>query len=495
MYRRSRRLKAISRSLLITAVVVIIVVAAIIAYLALPPTKTTTSPTTSVTSTTTTTTTTTSPSAKTLKLWIQAYASSIDRQKWEQVYKEFEEKTGIKVQVSEFSAADLVAKFTAVLESGVPETYPDLYAWATTFNVMWASKGQLEPLDDIVDWLYKNWGNDIVDQNFQMCKWIGPDGNRRYYAVSVGFVTQSLFVRQDILEKAGLTLDDLSTFDRFNRSLYILRDKLKEMNLNMFPLDIQVSAVAPTDGTYDYWLIWRLFSGVEPVDASGKIYVNDTQAHFDAHAKATALLSKWYKDGIISKAALTEAEVDNNVNFLTGRSVMTPNGVASIYVQAKAQHPEWKIAVIPLPENPASGASKTVITEIRPYLIPAGLPSSRLENAKAFLKFILNRTNYEKWFGTQGGFGWLDAPFYKSLLDKEPYLTDPVWKGVRDGVLHGTMDPATIRPSFSQLHARSFFMLTASKVMLDVMTPQEAAQAIVKEIYSAVASYDKGFKA
>lgn len=487
-----RKFKAISKIAIVAIIVVVVIIAALGIYLATP--QVTTSPTTTL-STTTPTTTSTTPSTKTLKLWIQSYASTIDREKWETIYKEFEEKTGIKIQVSEFSASDLNAKFTAVLEAGVPETFPDLYAWATTFNVMWAAKGQLEPLDDIVDWLYKNWGSDIVDQNFQMCKWIGPDGQRRYYAVSVGFVTQSLFVRQDILEKAGLTLDDLSTFDKFNRSLYILRDKIKEWGENMFPLDIQVSAVAPTDGTYDYWLLWRLFSGVSPVDAEGIIYVNDTKQHLDAHAKATALLAKWYKDGIISKAATTEAEVDNNVNFLTGRSVMTPNGVASIYVQAKAQHPDWKIAVVPFPENPATGATRTVIVEIRPYMIPAKLPADRLENAKTFLKFILNKTNYERWFGTEGGFGWLDAPFYKSILDKEPYLTNPVWKGVREGILSGTIDPATIRPSFSVLHAQSFFMLTASKVMLDVMTPDDAAKTIVNQIYTAVKTYDKGFKA
>ncbi|MGC8912048.1 MAG: ABC transporter substrate-binding protein [Nitrososphaeria archaeon] len=484
-----KNFKAISRMAFAAIIVVIIIIAALAVYLALPGTTTTT------TTSATTSTTTTAPATKTLKLWIQAYSSTIDREKWETIYKEFEAQTGIKVQVSEFSASDLTAKFTAVLEAGVPETFPDLYAWSTTFNVMWAAKGQLAPLDDIVDWLYKNWGSDIIDQNFQMCKWIGPDGNRRYYAVSVGFVTQSMFVRQDILERAGLTLNDLSTFDKFNRSLYILRDKIREWGENMFPLDIQVSAVAPTDGTYDYWLLWRLFSGVAPVDAEGKIYVNDTQQHYDAHAKATALLAKWYKDGIISKAALTEAEVDNNVNFLTGRSVMTFNGVASIYVQAKAQHPDWKIAVVPLPENPASGASRTVIVEIRPYMIPANLPENRASNAKAFLKFILNRTNYEKWFGTQGGFGWLDAPMFKSILNKEPYLTDPVWKGVREGILSGTIDPATIRPSFSILHAQSFFMLTASKVMLDVMTPADAAKTIVNQIYTSVKTYDKGFKA
>ncbi|MEM2180091.1 MAG: ABC transporter substrate-binding protein [Nitrososphaeria archaeon] len=482
-----KKFKAISKTAIVAIIVVVVVIAALGVYLAIP--KVTTTPTT-----TQSTTTSTTPSTKTLKLWIQSYASAVDKQKWEAVYKEFEEKTGIKVEVSEFSASDLNAKFTAVLEAGVPETFPDLYAWGTTFNVMWATKGQLAPLDDIVQWLHDNWGSDIIEQNFQMCKWIGPDGQRRYYAVSVGFVTQSMFVRQDILERAGLTLDDLATFDKFNRSLYILRDKIKEWGENMFPLDIQVSAVAPTDGTYDYWLLWRLFSGVGPVDAEGNIYVNDTKQHFDAHAKVTALLAKWYKDGIISKAATTEAEVDNNVNFLTGRSVMTLNGVASIYVQAKAQHPDWKIAVIPLPENPASGATRTVIIEIRPYMIPAKLPTDRLENAKAFLKFILNKTNYEKWFGTQGGFGWLDAPFYKSILDKEPYLSDPVWKGVRTGILSGTIDPATIRPSFSVLHAQSFFMLTASKVMLDVMTPEDAAKTIVNQIYTAVKTYDKGFR-
>jgi len=477
--------RGISKVLIALIALVIIVIAGVAAYLTKPAPAVISTPT----STPTAASPVTTPRPKTLTIWIQSYASSIDREKWEKVFKKFEEKTGINVKVVGFSAADLVAKFTSALEAGVPEALPDLVGWTTTFNVMWAVKGQLEPLDDIVDWIYKNWGDDVFDINFIMAKWPGPDGVRRYYSVSIGMVTQSLFVRQDVLEMCGLTLRDLETFDKFNRSLYVLRDCIKEKNLNMFPLDIQISTAAPTDGTYDYWLLWSIFSGSDPVDPEGKIYINASPRHVEAHAKVAELLTKWYYDGIISKAAFMEAEVDNNVNFLTGRSVMTPNGVASIYVQAVATHPEWKIAVIPLPGNPETGTPRRVLAEIRPFMIPAAIPKERKELAKEFLKFIFDRENYKEWYGNNGGFGWVDAPIYKSLLNSEPYISHPVWSGVREGILKGLIDPATIRPGFSVIHAQSLPMTTVGKAILGQITPKEAAEIIIKGIWTEVQRY------
>src|ERR1700679_2710366 len=66
------------------------------------------------------------------------------------VVKKFEEKTGTKVELSQYAIQDMISKTVAALDSG---TVPDV-AYADTFDVQaggkWAFEGKLEDLSDIL---------------------------------------------------------------------------------------------------------------------------------------------------------------------------------------------------------------------------------------------------------------------------------------------------------------------------------------------------------
>ncbi|MEM3574022.1 MAG: hypothetical protein QXJ62_07360, partial [Nitrososphaeria archaeon] len=121
-----KTLKAISKSLMIGVIVVIIVAAALVAYFAMPQaTTTTTSATTTTASTTTTTTSTTTGPAKEIKLWKQVYADQYSQQVWENLYKEFEAKYGIKITATTWEPSDGNNKMVVAYEAGSPDLLPD----------------------------------------------------------------------------------------------------------------------------------------------------------------------------------------------------------------------------------------------------------------------------------------------------------------------------------------------------------------------------------
>src|SRR3977135_4023193 len=80
--------------------------------------------------------------------WVKGFYKSEDDALLEAV-KKFEQKTGVKVDLSQYAVQDMIPKTVAALDSGTP---PDV-AYADSYDVQvagkWASEGKLEDLSDI----------------------------------------------------------------------------------------------------------------------------------------------------------------------------------------------------------------------------------------------------------------------------------------------------------------------------------------------------------
>jgi len=431
-----------------------------------------------------------------LRIWQLSHAAVTDKQKWEAIYSKFEKETGIKVELSLFGADDLVSKLTSTFEAGAVGNYPDLInaAWAT--NQIWSVRGYLEPLDDVVDWLKSSYGGDVIPILLDSVYWPGPGGDRKFYAAPVGYTVQGIFWRKDILDKAGVKTEDLLDFPSFDKSLYIIRDKIKELGLNMSVASIQISALGSTDSTYGTWSLFNILSGVPPVDPKTlKVQLDDTPEHFQALVNVVETFARWYKDGILIQSSLVDAGVDNNLHYINGKVVMTPNGIASIYaVMVDRNTPHLKDTItLPWPGNKEKNVKPAAVIDPRFVMVPAGLPKDRIDMAKGFIKWFLKQENYTEWFGDKGGFGWFDAPLYWSLLNKEPYLSHPVWKGVRDAVVEGGFPPIDLfRPSFGALRPRPPTIEISQYILGSYTKAEDAAKAIVNRIKSLITLYDKG---
>jgi len=274
---------------------------------------------------------TTVPTAKVLKVWQLSYASETDRVKWENLYAKFTKDTGIKVEASNFGGDDIVAKCQNTFESKAVENLPDLISPAWSLNPVWSVRGYLEPLDDVMDWLKSNYGNDIIQMLPKTVYWMGNKGERHYYAIPTGVVVGAMFWRGDILQKLGIDTKDLVEFETYDKALYKIKSNIKDLGI-LAPLSAQTSATGSTDCTNGFYTLFRIFSGVYPIDPDTlKVQLDDTPEHFQAVVKVVETYNRWYKDGILIQSALVDAGVDNNLQFINGQIAATFNGVSSIY--------------------------------------------------------------------------------------------------------------------------------------------------------------------
>jgi ABC-type glycerol-3-phosphate transport system substrate-binding protein len=419
------------------------------------------------------------PKTLTIKIWHWTFTSESERQLWHELIENFSKKyPQYTVEIAEFSAGDLISKTTAALEAGTASAMPDIIH-STMPNLLWAKKGQLADLSDVASYVINKYGDDLVDMWKQglLDTIPGPDGVRRRYWVSNGYALAGcLIVNLNLTEQGGVELNDLMTFEGLNASLYQLRDRFNELGLEARPLDFQISSSAPNDGTADFIMVFEALAGHPLYDLNG-LHLSDAD---EEYVRATIeLLARYYNDGILMEGALVEGEAENNVNFITGKCAMTGNAVASIIARLKSESPGTRAAVVPF-----AGRSGSV--QARPFMVPAALPSERLEAAKTFLKWFFEKDNYRAFFGTSGGRGALDAPIYKSMLNQEPFLTDPVWSGVKSILNLKVPDPKWTSVGISMLASEGKLMGEVAAYITGGKTLEEATQAIVTAIRNAV---------
>lgn len=419
------------------------------------------------------------PKVQTIKIWHWTFTSESERQLWHALAENFSKAyPQYTIEIAEFSAGDLVSKTTAALEAGAPAALPDI-VHSTMPNLLWAKKGYLADLSDVASYIINKYGDDLVDfwkEGF-LDSVPGPDGTRRRYWLSNGYALAGcLLVNLNLTQQGGVEINDLMTFEGLNASLYRLKNEFTRLGLTARPLDFQLSSAAINDGTADFIMVFEALAGHPLYDEEG-LHLNETDKQY---IRATIeLLAKWYNDGILMEGALVEGEAENNVNFITGKCAMTGNAVASIIARLKTESPGTRAAVVPF-----AGRSGSV--QARPFMVPAALPPERLEAAKTFLKWFFEKANYKLFFGTSGGRGALDAPIYKSIMNQEPYLTDPVWKGVKLILGLKIPDPKWTSVGISMLASEGKFMAEVSAYITGSKSLDEATNAIFDAIKNAV---------
>src|SRR5919112_6371679 len=82
--------------------------------------------------------------------WVKGFYKSEDDALLEAIRK-FEQKSGVKVELSQYPVQDMIPKTVAALDSGTPPdvAYADVYDFQVTGK--WAFEGRLEDLTDIIE--------------------------------------------------------------------------------------------------------------------------------------------------------------------------------------------------------------------------------------------------------------------------------------------------------------------------------------------------------
>src|SRR3954447_24273649 len=139
--------------------------------------------------------------------WVKGFYKSEDDALFEAVRK-FEQKSGVKVELSQYAVQDMIPKTVSALDSGTPPdvAYADVYDFQVTGK--WAFEGKLEDLSSIIEPMKDQFAPNTVETTYL---WNDKDKKRGYYAFPLKRQTMHIQYWIDLLEKAGLKQADIPT--------------------------------------------------------------------------------------------------------------------------------------------------------------------------------------------------------------------------------------------------------------------------------------------
>jgi len=343
--------------------------------------------------------------------------------------KKFEDKTKVKVELSQYAPQDMVPKTVSALEAGtVPDVaYGDVYDFNVTGK--WAFEGKLEDLSDILvpmkDKFLPNTLETTYLQNDQAKK-------RAYYAFPMKQQTMHIQYWIDMLGTAGFKESDLPTGWKDYWSFWC--DKVQPAYRQKTGTRIYATGfpmgVDGTDSFYSFLTFADAYN-VKLVDDNGKLLVDDPKVR-QGLINALTDYTMPYTKGCTPPSSTSWKDPDNNVAFHNKTTIMTHNATISIAAkwlddannatltpeqraQAKKNYDEL-IATAGFPNKP-DGTKMVYRAAVKTGVIFTNAKNKK--RAKEFVAFIMQEENLTPY--VEGALGrWY--PVMKAAAER------PFWK-------------------------------------------------------------------
>jgi multiple sugar transport system substrate-binding protein len=310
---------------------------------------------------------------------------------FDQQAAEFGKQTGVQIQVERINQNDIQARVTAAIQA---QTGPDIIVIANNHPLLY--EAALADVSDVAEEIGRRQGgwydyakvNTIADG-----RWIG---------VPQFIISWAITYREDWFKEHGLKYPE--TWDEFRAAGRVLKAKGK-------PFGQAFGHSINDPNNWCYPLMW-MWGGME-VDKDGRTVVLDTKAVVEAVKFNNALWKEVFDEG-----GLGWDDSNNNRAFLSSDISLTGNA-PSIYVAARKQAPEVYRGTSHghFPAGPAG----------RFYWLPAWNScvmkySKNQQVAKDFIRFYMDRPQYDKYFETMDTFG---IPGTKVYFDHALWTKDP----------------------------------------------------------------------
>src|SRR3954470_20636284 len=97
--------------------------------------------------------------------WVKGFYKSEDDALLEAI-KKFEQKTGVKIELSQYPVQDMIPKTVSALDAGTPPdvAYADVYDFQVTGK--WAYDGKLEDLSSVINPIKAQFATNTVETTF-----------------------------------------------------------------------------------------------------------------------------------------------------------------------------------------------------------------------------------------------------------------------------------------------------------------------------------------
>jgi len=421
--------------------------------------------------------------------WVKGFYKSEDDALYEAI-KKFEQKTGVKVELSQYPVQDMIPKTVAALDSGTPPdvAYADVYDFQVTGK--WAFEGRLEDITDVVEPIKDRFAPNTIETTYLLNESMGK---RAYYAFPIKQQTMHIEYWIDMLNQAGFQESDIPKTWKEYWAFWCSKVQpayRKASGQRAYGIG-QPLGVDGSDSFYSFLTFADAYN-VKMVDDSGKLLIDDPKVK-EGLAGALADYTEPYAKGCVPPSATSWKDPDNNVAFHNKTTILTHNATISIAAkwlddmnnatlnaeqrdQAKKNYYEL-IRTAGFPQKP--DGSKMVYRAA----VKTGVIFSNARNkprGKEFVKFLLEEENLTPY--VEGSLGrWF--PVTKEGQERPFWKADPHRQSVYNQFKDGTVTfEFTKNYKFTILNNENVWAKAANRVINEKVPVDKAVDEMLTRI-------------
>lgn len=404
--------------------------------------------------------------------------------------KKYEQKTGMKIELSQYAVQDMNAKSVAALDAG---TVPDI-AYSDTYDMQtagkWAFDGKLEDLSDVLGPM-KHRFEPVALSTANL--YSDKARKKAYYAFPIKQQTLHIQYWKDMLGQAGFKESDIPGTWKEYWSFWCDRVQpgiRKATGQRLFATGFPMG-VESTD-SFQSFLSWLDAYNVKLVDDNGKLLVDDPKVKTGLVSALTDYTQPYLK-GCTPPSTTTWKDPDNNVAFHNKTTVLTHNYTISIAAKwlddannetltaeqraAGRRAYDELIATAGFPKKP-DGSPMVYRTAVKVGVIFEA--SKNKAKAKDFLKFLMEEDNLRPY--VEGSLGrWF--PVTKASQASPFWQADKHRKAVYDQFKAGTTSfEFTKNYKFTILNNENAWAKAMNRVANEKMPVDKAVDELIARI-------------
>jgi len=346
--------------------------------------------------------------------------------------KKFEDKTKVKVELSQYPVQDMIPKTVSALDAGtVPDVaYADVYDFQVTGK--WAFDGKLEDLSDILAPMKDRFLPNTLETAYL---YNDKAKKRAYYAFPIKQQTMHVQYWLDMLATAGFKESDIPAGWKDYWSFWCdkVQPALRQKTGQRLYGIGQPMGVDSSDSFYSFLTFADAYN-VKLVDDNGKLRFDDPKVK-QGLVSALKDYTDVYVKGCTPPSSTSWKDPDNNVAFHNKITVMTHNATISIAAKwlddannptlsdeqrAQAKKNYYDLIVTAGFPNKPDGSKMVYRAAIKTGVIFENAKNKK--RAKEFVAFLLQEENLTPY--VEGALGrWY--PVMKAAAER------PFWKADR----------------------------------------------------------------
>ena len=421
--------------------------------------------------------------------WVKGFYKAEDDALYEAIRK-FEEKTKVKVDLSQYAVQDMIPKTVAALDAGTPPdvAYADVYDFQVTSK--WAYEGKLEDISDILAPMKDRFSTNTLETTYL---YNDKAKKKAYYAFPLKQQTMHIEYWKDLLEQAGFKESDIPKDWKGYWAFWC--DKVqpglrKASGKRDFGIG-QPMGVDSSDSFYSFLTFVDAYN-VKLVDDNGKLLVDDPKVR-QGLINALKDYTDVYTKGCTPPSATSWKDPDNNVAFHNKTTVMTHNATISIAakwlddsnnqtlaadVREQARKNYYDLIITAGFPNKPDGKPMQYRTAVKTGVV--FLEAKNKPRAKEFVQFIMQEENLTPY--VEGALGrWY--PVTKSGQARPFWTADKHRKAVHDQYAAGTVPfEFTKNFKFTILNNENVWAKAMNRVVNEKVSVEKAVDEMIERI-------------